>query len=231
MIWICQTYRLLIEVIHQKLIKTPLYNVNDWTNRDYEIVQKAISTFDLPHRKILLKYMKMMFKFDASIDVLDVGGGLGSNVINCAGQFTNCSFEVLEIQKKAIEVGQAFANSKKMFNIHFTNADVRFYNFPNDKYDLIFVDAVFLYLNDIESKMLLRNLIRSTKKYLIIVDFNVSNRFLRTTYRIRDGYIHNFYKSLSSEPIQKIKISQIGESGFTGRWAHFGSIIEIEIEK
>jgi hypothetical protein len=39
------------------------------------MVQKAVSTLDLPHRKILLKYMKMMFNFDSSIDVLDVGGG------------------------------------------------------------------------------------------------------------------------------------------------------------
>jgi ubiquinone/menaquinone biosynthesis C-methylase UbiE len=230
-LWICQIYRLLIEIIYQKLVKTPFYSINDWSNRDYAIVQKAVSTLDLPHRKILLKYMKMMFNFDSPIDVLDVGGGVGSNVINCAGQFTNCSFQVLEIQKKAIEVGQAFANSKKMSNIQFTQADVRFYNFQNDKYDLIFVDAVFLYLNDIESKLLLRNLIRSSKKYIIIVDFNFTNRFLRTTYRIRDGYIHNFYKSLSSESIRKIKISKIEESGFTGRWNHFGSIIEIEIEK
>jgi trans-aconitate methyltransferase len=118
-----------------------------------------------------------------------------------------------------------------MSNIKFTQADVRFYNFQNDKYDLIFVDAVFLYLNDIESKILLSNLIKSAKKYIIIVDFNFTNRFLRTTYRIRDGYIHNFYKSLNSESIRKINISKIGESGFTGRWDHFGSIIEIEIEK
>ena len=74
MLWICQTYRLLTEIIHQKLVKTPLYSINDWTNRDYAMVQKAVSTLDLPHRKILLKYMKMMFNFDSSIDVLDVGG-------------------------------------------------------------------------------------------------------------------------------------------------------------
>jgi hypothetical protein len=64
----------LTEIIHQKLVKTPLYSINDWTNRDYAMVQKAVSTLDLPHRKILLKYMKMMFNFDSSIDVLDVGG-------------------------------------------------------------------------------------------------------------------------------------------------------------
>ena len=154
---------------------------------------------------------------------------MGANVFNCAEKYRNTNFTILEIQESAVQLGKIFTEHKKLRNITFINTDVRHFNFSLKKYDLVFVDAVFLYLDSAETKLLLEKLIQSTLKMIVIVDFNYHIPLLRSTFRIRDGYIHDFKSILSETPcVVKTKILK---SRFSGRWNLFGTIIEIVVSK
>jgi hypothetical protein len=224
-----ENWFLFVEWFYWIIKKTPLFDSKAWENRNPAEVAKNLSTFDLPHRQTLFNYMKKLYAKNSKLEILDVGGGLGVNVINCCDFYINSNFTVLDIQDSAIKIGIELAKIKKISNLKFVKADVRYYNFPTKYYDLIFIDALFLYLNESECKLLLSKLVNSTFSKIVIKELNFHANFLGNTIRNRDGYIHNFNKILSDMPVKITKEENLSSSGLLGRWKHFGVVLEIEV--
>lgn len=182
----------------------------------------------MPHRRILLNQLSR-YSLNEKLNILDIGGGCGLNSIICAEIYRSSTFTVLDISKSAIDLGKTFSFERNLLNVNFIHADVRFYKFPKSSYDLIYIDAVFLYLNRSETIDLIDKLRYASKQLIIIVDLSFRSRFGKTTFRTRDGYIHNFQKIMKPLPINKIEFSKLTKSGYLGRWSKIGYIIKIEV--
>ncbi len=103
------------------------------------------------------KVFSWLDPYDKSI--LDLGAGIGQWAFRFHDRGAK-KVDAVECSKSFVDIGRAGAVSRNASSIEFFHSDAQSYNI-NEKYDIIFVSGLFVYLTDDNAKQLLRNLSNS----------------------------------------------------------------------
>lgn len=174
-----------------------------------------------PHRKLLIDIISTYFPFDS---ILEIGCASGPNLYLLAKKFPEVKFYGIDISKKAIEIAKQKFKKENITNVCFIKGKAEeFRKILNRNFDLIFTDACLIYIAPEKIELVLRNMIETTKKAIILCEMHTD--FPNSIYG--DCWIHN-YKFLINKiaPHLKIKLTKIPENFWGGNWAKYGYIIE-----
>lgn len=102
--------------------------------------------------------------------------------------------------------------------------------FKDKAIDLTFSDALFLYIDSKSFEAVLDECLRVTSTYLVFIEFQ-SPIYIRKSFRISDGWVHNFRKSLSRNTrVKKIELHDLNNIERSGRWSLFGKVIVVHLK-
>lgn len=183
------------------------------------ISQTSISS---PHRIILVKKISSFFPFDS---VLEFGSASGPNLYLLAKKFPEVKFYGIDISKKAIKTGKEYFKKEGIKNIFLEIGKIEnLRKFQNKSIDVIFTDAVLIYVGPDKINFAIKEMLRIAKKAIILCEQHSELPSLI----YKDRWIYN-YKFLfgNSIPEDKIKISKVSSEDWKGEWEKSGYIIEI----
>lgn len=201
----------------------------DWQNRPiYDVAQYAQNEI-APSRKSLWNGIVSSFGDVEFNSVLEVGSGYGANLLVGNSLYPNLLFTGVDYSKASIQFGNANLLKLGIDNISLIEGDVSSLPFEDNAFDLTFSDALFLYIDSNSFEVALTECLRVTSKYLVFIEFQSPFR-MKYSFKIADGWIHNFTQSLKRNPRVKNVSVQVFESlERSGRWKTFGKIIFVHL--
>jgi ubiquinone/menaquinone biosynthesis C-methylase UbiE len=197
-----------------------IYKNSDWA-------AKYISPESIghPHREFLIGKIMEHQPFES---ILEVGCASGPNLYLLAKKNPGVKFYGTDISKSAIATGQKWFEEQGIKNISFFSAKAEdFSKFSDKSIDLIFTDAILIYVGPDKIKKVLKEILRVARKAVIFNEWHADDR--ERFYE--DHWVYN-YKLLFNGivPEGNIKITKLPENLWSGRWTKFGHIIEVNLQ-
>ncbi len=183
------------------------------------------SCFSHPHRKLLIKTISKYYPFRK---VLEIGCASGPNLYLLARKFPEASFYGIDISKKAVETGNNFFQKKGIPNVRLKEGDFEkeLKKLKTKSFDVVFSDAVLIYIDRKRIERVVRELIRVTKKAVILCEMHQAENLQS----IFEGHWTHNFKKIFGKFIgeEKVKLTKIPFSFWEDKiWGKFGFIIEI----
>ena len=155
--------------------------------------------------------------------VLDYGCGYGMNMRIIKNIKNDIILNGMEISKSKIRMLKILNDN--IYKMSLNVLDIK--NLPNfeRKFDLVFTDAVLIYVNHSNISKLLKNLIKSSKKKILLHELS----YLYEKSKIDHLHIHD-YKNLIKKINPKLKIKTFKSKKPGAPWNTHGTIILIDKE-
>jgi ubiquinone/menaquinone biosynthesis C-methylase UbiE len=195
--------------------------------------KKKISDFlDIshPHRNFLIKKISKFYPFS---NVLEIGCGFGPNLYLLAKKFPKVNLVGIDINNGAIEKGKKLFEKEKIKNVKLFVKEAKDLNFFKEKsFDIVFTDAVLMYLGPDEIERVIREMIKIAKKALILVEWHIPN-LKKDVFDPHIGVWKRDYFNLLKEyfPKERILLEKIPKNSWPDEnWQKYGWVIEAKIE-
>jgi len=176
-----------------------------------------------PSRQLWVEKMSRYFPFKT---VLEFGCASGPNLYRLAKEFPKAKFYGVDISRKAISEGKKFFEKENVKNVFLKAGSIEsLRDFSDKSIDLVFTDALLIYLGTDKIKNVLKEILRIAKKGVIF--FELHHNKPASVYQ--DNWIHNYKLLLEDFGLsQKIKITKLPKNIWhSGGWAEYGHIIEV----
>lgn len=189
-----------------------------WKERKIDWKERYLSTWNHPHRKLIIEALKSFDWFS----LWEVGCGPGANLVKITKELPGRQLGGSDINKEAIDL------AKETFrggNFHVEEADDLLIS--DDAIDVVLSDACLIYYSPIKIGKVLDEITRVSRNYVVLCEFYSPNWFHRKLLRLKTGYYAHDYKKLLEErgwfDIQIVKIPENFWKGYP--WQPFGHII------
>jgi len=172
------------------------------------------------HRKLLLQVISRHTPLER---VLEIGCASGPNLILLAREFPKTEFLGIDISTKAIEVGKKYINEKLISNVRLEvgNTD-RIKRFDGKSFDIVFTDAMLIYIGPEKIKEVLKDILRVTKKSIIFVEWESEKR----STRVADHWSYNWSLLFKELDVFNTRVTRFSDKSWQGEWAKRGCIVE-----
>jgi ubiquinone/menaquinone biosynthesis C-methylase UbiE len=201
-----------------------LYKGRNWA-------QGYCESIDHPHRQWLITRISSYAPFES---ILEIGCNTGPNLYLLAKEFPESKFYGMDINQRAIKEGKAWLEGEGIGNVALScgrTDDLK--EFVDKSIDVVFTDAVLMYIGPDKIKKVMRDMIRIARKSLIFNEYHWEDESLKGRgYFYYDGHwVYNFkalfsdYRGTSDLTISKLPKEVWGGSG----WEEFGSIVEVRL--
>lgn len=191
-----------------------LYKGRDWA-KDY------LRSTDHPHRKQIIEAVWSFYPFET---VLEVGCSSGPNLILLAQKFPDVHFIGIDINVSAIKTGKQYLRECNISNVSlFTGRADRLGRFKDKSVDIVFTDAVLMFVGKDKITGVLKEMGRIARKGLIFNEYNSPNL---NFHKYDDGrWVYNFERVLREcFPSATLRFEK---STFTGGcWDEYGTLIK-----
>lgn len=168
-----------------------------------------------PHRKLLVDVASKYAPFDS---LFEMGCASGPNLFLLTKRFPNATFSGIDISKRAIDTGNAWFAKKNIKNVSLSVGGFDFLTtIPDASFDIVMSDAALLYADSKEIEAVVHNMIRISKKSVILVEQHTDGDSFYNSH-----WIHNYKKIAPSATFTKIPPEL-----WAGDWGTYGYIIEI----
>ncbi len=197
---------------------------NYWQRKEFN----DFSGVNHPHRSFLIEKIANLQPF---LNILEIGCGYALNLYLLAKKFPQAKFTGIDINQKAIEAGKKLLKKERIKNVELLvgKAD-KLNNFPEKNFDVVFTDAVLMYIGPDKIKGIIREILRIAKKGIILVEWHTPNQ-KKDIYDAHIGVWKRDYVSLLKEffPKEKIILSKITPEIWPDQnWQKWGYIIEVK---
>jgi ubiquinone/menaquinone biosynthesis C-methylase UbiE len=182
-------------------------------------------SLNYPYRKLLAGKMASYYPFE---NVLEIGCASGPNLVLLAKEYPKADFYGIDISRKAIDGGKVFLKKNNIENVFLKQGDAEnLTGFSDKSMDIVFTDAVLIYINKDRIGPLIKEMARVAKKALVFLEWHTEGNSYYNGH-----WIHN-YETLLKEQLPKIEIkkTKISEAVWPGDWAKYGYIIEVVLNK
>lgn len=144
-----------------------------WARRGEKEVRKGFSNADHPHRHWLMEQFDALYPFSS---VLEIGCGYGPNVLLLATRFPDIEVQGFDINPISVREGNAWLAERgiKRARLIRGNAD-ELSQFADGAIDVIFTDAVLLYIGLDKIKQVIAGMKRISRKALLLTELHCSN--------------------------------------------------------
>ena len=197
-------------MIH-RLSGTRLYE-RTWSSRGIDAVRQDFANIDYPHRRWLVEQFARLSPFES---VLEIGCGYGPNLQLLEGRFPGLSCHGIDISPNAVREGNARFASLGNKNIHISVGK-----------------AVLLYVGPDKIEKVIRELIRVSRRALLLVEFHDSNPQrdpVGLGLHTYDGWVRDYEVLLSKFfSIDRIQVTKFPPGlRSAGRWPLYGHLITV----
>jgi ubiquinone/menaquinone biosynthesis C-methylase UbiE len=185
-----------------------------------------------PHRQFLMEKIEA---FSPISSILEIGCSYGPNLYLIAKKFPNAKIEGIDINPRAVQIGNELFIKEGISNVKLLvgKAD-ELDQFQDKSFDIVFTDAVLLYIAPDKIRKVIREMIRVTRQALILVEWHCEHQdkdpFSLGVYHF--GHWKRNYLNLLKQfvPKEKIRVIKIPEQLWPNEgWREFGYIIEVII--
>ena len=173
-----------------------------------------------PHRKLLLE---KIIKEKPISSILEIGCADGINLRLINNIMPRIILEGIDINKEALNEGINILNIKNIKNIKLKHHSVRDLSLYKDKeFDVVFSDAVLMYIDTNNIKKVIDEMFRVSKKLLIFCEQHTDKKSF-----YNDKWVHNYAYFIKDIPgIKSVIFNSISDNIWGGDWNKYGKIIE-----
>ncbi|MEM2914596.1 MAG: class I SAM-dependent methyltransferase [Candidatus Bathyarchaeia archaeon] len=167
------------------------------------------------------------------LSVLEVGCNCGPNLYLLAKKLTHAEIKGVDINPMAVQKGNEWLRQESITNVELLVGkadDLR--RFRDKSFDVVFTDAVLIYVGPDKIRKVIREMLRVTRKALIFLEWHTFDK-KRGSLGFYSGHWIRNYKELLKEfvPENKIKIVKLPEELWPDlNWQRWGYIIEVAME-
>lgn len=209
---------------------------NDWGNKQHfgqndEWVLSYWESQNHPHRTLLLDKIA---EFSRISSVLEIGCNCGPNLHLLAQKYPDIMIRGIDINPIAVETENRYLSSGNSPNVHISlgRAD-DLSQFQDKTFDVVFTDAVLIYIGPDKIQQTIQEMIRVARKGLVLVERHCFEPNNRDNYGLGSrpyGLWQRDYRKLLKElaPQAQIQITKITKDMWhDSGWQETGAVIEV----
>jgi ubiquinone/menaquinone biosynthesis C-methylase UbiE len=199
---------------------------DDWGNEKNDWIRGYWDSRNHSHRSFL---MERIFKFSPS-SILEIGCNCGPNLYILAKKFPDAEIKGIDINPMAVQKGNEWFTQEDISNVKLLvgKAD-DLLKFQDKSFDVVFTDAVLIYIGPDKIKKVLEEMLRVTRKGLIFLEWHCFNSESNPL-GVYVGHWMRDYVTLLKEfiPENKIKVVKMPEELWPDQnWQRWGAVVEV----
>jgi len=217
-----------------------LYKGNDWNNTQHlgendEWVKSYWESRYHNHRSFLVERIS---NFSPISSLLEIGCNCGPNLYLLAKRFPDAEIRGIDINPSAVQKGNEWLAQEGISNVKLLvgKAD-ELGQFQDRSFDVVFTDAVLIYIGPDKIKKVVQDMIRITRQGLILIEWHCfepqrkDRNGLGVYYEgcWKRDYVALLRQFISEEQINIIKINE--DMWPDKNWKQVGAIIEAKLFK
>lgn len=217
-------------------LKRHLREGNDWDNPQYsgednEWVRSYWDSRSHGHRSLIFKNISGFLPLD---NILEIGCNCGPNLYLFAKEYPHIQIVGIDINPIAIQIGRELFAKEGISNVNlFIGKADELSEFQDKSFDIIFTDAVLMYIGPDKIKKVMREMLRISRRALILLEWHIESqdmdrRGLGVYYQ--GSWTRNYVNLLNNccSPPKEIHLTKIPKQIWPNKnWENFGYIIEV----
>ena len=184
------------------------------------------------HRSLLVESISSHAPLDSA---LEIGCNTGSKLYLLSLQYPNAKLYGIDINSEVIEDGKDQLSMRGINNVFlsFGKAD-SLKSFSNKSVDIVFTDAVIMYIGPDKIGGILKEAVRIARKAVILNEWHMESESLKFKKEYKYHYGHwiwDFHKLCAPYvPPERVRITRIPKELWNdANWNEFGAIIEMNL--
>jgi ubiquinone/menaquinone biosynthesis C-methylase UbiE len=207
---------------------------DDWGEWCYDWIKGYWDSQDHPHRPFLIKTIS---KYKPS-SILEIGCNCGPNLHLLAKKFPDAEIRGIDINPMAVQKGNEWLAQERISNVKLLvgKAD-ELWQFQDKSFDVVFTDAVLIYIGPDKIKEVIREMIRVTRKALILMEwhsFEPERKDPKGLGVYEQGIWKRDYVTLLKQFVreEQIHVTKVTEDVWPDKnWKEVGAVIEVLCNK
>lgn len=179
-----------------------------WQNRKIDWKESYLSTWNHPHRQLLVEVLKRL----NWISLLEIGCGPGANIAKIVQSIPGKQLGGVDINPEAIALALETFNGAffKVCPAH----DVMM---SDDSCDIVLSDMTLIYYGPRRVGAVLEEMKRVARSYVVFSEFHSESPWERLKLSLRSGYhAHDYFSLLERHGFREIKVMKMPEEAWPG---------------
>jgi hypothetical protein len=174
------------------------------------------STRNHPHRSFLVERIQKFFPNN----VLEIGCSCGPNLYHVARKLRYAKVRGIDINPIAVQKGNKWFKKQGIFNVKLEVGRAQeLVKFPDKSFDVVFTDAVLIYISPDEIRQVIREMLR-IGHVIILVEWHSFNRWLAVLL-----HIYHYLRLKVGKYVLPRRLCRAAISSFKPRSASLGFFI------
>lgn len=199
---------------------------DDWGNQDGDWARGYWDSRNHTHRSFLIERISEL----SPSSILEIGCNCGPNLYILAKKFPDAEIRGIDINSMAVQKGNEWFTQEGISNVKLLVGkadDLR--QFQDKSFDVVFTDAVLIYIGPDKIKKVVEEMLRVARKALIFLEWHCFNS-KSNSLGVYVGHWMRDYVALLKEfvPGNKIRVIKMPEDIWADQnWQKWGGVIEV----
>jgi ubiquinone/menaquinone biosynthesis C-methylase UbiE len=207
---------------------------DDWCKGSDDWIKGYLDSWNHPHRSFLVDTIS---RFNPS-SILEIGCNCGPNLYLLAKKFPDAEIIGIDINPVAVQKGNEWLAQEGISNVRLLEGKAdELGQFQDKSFDVVFTDAVLIYIGPDKIKEVIREMVRITRKALILMEWHSFEHERKDpkglgVYHI--GCWKRDYVALLKQFVreEQIHITKVTEDVWPDKnWKEVGAVIEVLCDK
>ena len=203
---------------------------NDWNTENDDWIISYWKSIEHPHRQFLIDIIADY----KPMSILEIGCNCGPNLCLLAKKFPDAEITGIDINPAAVKMGKEMLIKENISNVKLlvVKAD-ELKQFKDNSFDVVFTDAVLIYLGPDKIKKVLEEMLRISIKALILFEWQDFKSQSNPLGKFKRHWVRNYFALIKEFiPEEQIKIIKSPKDFWNDKnWQKYGAVIEIMINK
>jgi len=213
-------------------IRIQLKKDGDWNNKESDWLRGYWDSVNHPHRALLIDHV-LKYSLESA---LEIGCNCGPNLRVLADRSPGIRLAGIDINKEAIKNGNIWLHNEGYHNaMLFEGQADDLSQFPDNSFDVVFADAVLIYIGPDKIRSVIQEMIRVARKGVVLMEWHDGETNQGSgTFVFGRGLWKRNYRALIGEYASEttIEIEHISpEIWPDAGWSEYGAVISIKKEK